>query len=227
MKTIILISAMLVLGINTVFSQDTLLLLSGKSYSGQITEISKNYIRIYTDRSFINSSKLIYKDEVFSFVKNNETTVLYKPNFNNEIRFSELEMSYFIKGLQDGKKQYHAPFATIGGFAVGATGGVFGFWGTVIPSSYVFIVGIKTPKIENTFQSTENFNIVENTINDGYGLKNYSKQEKMILNNDFYFPYYKSGYETSAKDKKIKNAVKGSVIGFVVFVATSVLILHK
>lgn len=227
MKTKILTIAMFVLGISTAFSQDTLLLLSGKSYSGEITEISKTYIRIWVDKSFINSSKLIYNDEIFSFVNNNETTVLYKPDSSYEINFSELEMSFFIKGLQDGKKQYHAPFATIGGFAAGATGGAFGFWGTVIPSSYVIIAGIKKPKINNPFPTSGTLAIIKSSKEEGYGLKNNPKQEIMANNNEIYFPYYQSGYEASAKDKKIKNAVKGSIIGFIAFIATSVLIIHK
>jgi len=227
MKTKILILTMFVLVISNAFSQDTLLLLSGKIYAGQISENSKNFIRIWNDKSFINSSKLIYKDEIYSFVKNNKTTVLYKPDSNNGLVFNNAEMLSFIKGLQDGKKQYHAPLSTVGGFVAGATGGVFGFWGTVIPSTYIFIAGIKTPTISMVFPTKENMAFIENPYKEVYGLQNTIKPEITPTEEQIYYPYYQYGYEISAKDKKIKNAVKGSIIGFVAFIATSYLVIHK
>lgn len=227
MKTKIVILAMFVLVISNAFSQDSLFLLSGKSYAGQISEISKTYIRIWNNRSIFNSSKLIYNDEIYSFIKNNQTTILYKPDSNSGLVFSTIEMSYFIKGLQDGKKQYQAPLATMGGFVAGAAGGIFGFWGTVIPSSYVFITGIKNPKINMVFPTEESIVITENPKKEVYGLQNTIKPEITPTDEQIYYPYYQYGYEISAKDKKIKNAIKGSIIGFVTFIATSLIVSHS
>lgn len=231
MKTIIVIIAMIVMGTSNTFSQDSLLLLSGKIYTGQISENSTTFIRIWKDKSITNSSKLIYKDEIYSFVKNGQTTVLYNPDSNNGLVFNKSEMLSFIKGLQDGKKQYHSPFSTIGGFVAGATGGVFGFWGTTIPSTYVFIAGIKTPKVNISFPVEENLDLIEakndKTIDVGYGLMKKQGTEITPSENQKYYQCYKYGYETSAKDKKIKNAIKGSIIGFITFVATSYIVIHK
>lgn len=227
MKTKLSITIILALCINIVHSQDTILLLTGKTFFGQITEITNNYVRIRTERFHINQSKLIYNDELFSFNKNNKETILYKPDSISGTSFSQMEMSYFIKGLQSGKKNYHAPLATIGGFAAGLTGGAFGFWGTIIPSSYVFITGIRTPKINTYIQGDNNIAIPENKTNLNYGLKYTSSINVVPTDINNYSSFYESGYRVSAKDKKIKNSIKGSVIGLAAFIAASLIFLHK
>ncbi len=227
MKTKIFTTIICVFCINFSFSQDTLLLLTGKMYSGQITEISNNYIRVRAEGFRINKSKLIYKDELFSYFKNNYNNIIYTPDSINEAAFNTLEMEYFIKGIQAGKKQYHAPFATLGGFTAGVTGGVFGFWGALIPSSYILITGIKTPKAETNFYNTNNIQIPGNNTNLNYGLKYTSTMEVSSTDNQKYSSFYESGYRTSAKDKKIKNSIKGSVLGIITCVAATLIFVHR
>lgn len=213
--------------INIAFSQDTILLLSGKVYSGQITEVSNDFIKIKTSERKQNSSKLIYNDEIFSFVKNNNETIIYKPDSVNGSSFNALQMDYFIKGIQDGKKFYHAPFATVGGFAAGITGSVFGFWGSVIPTSYVLITGLKTPKIKTTFPDEDKITLPENQKSLTYGLQFLPNKELVSTNDQKYYSVYEYGYNISAKDKKIRNSIKGSVLGVVTFIAAAILYVHR
>ena len=49
----------------------------------------------------------------------------------------------------------------------------------------------------------------------------------MPVYNESIVPYYKYGYETAAKDKKIKNAIRGSIVGFVALVVTSYIMVAK
>ncbi|MBI5541211.1 MAG: hypothetical protein HY951_14185 [Bacteroidia bacterium] len=227
MKTKLSITIILVFCISIVHSQDTILLLTGKTFYGQITEITNNYIRIRTEGFHINKSKLLYNDELFSYNKNNKENILYKIDSINGSGLNQIEMGYFIKGLQSGRKNYHAPLATLGGFAAGITGGAFGFWGSIIPSSYVFITGIRTPHVNTTFPCTDNISIPENPTNLNYGLKYTSSINVTSNNENIYSSFYESGYRASAKDKKIKNSIKGSVIGFAAFIAASLIFLHK
>lgn len=226
MKTKLSLTLIFVFCISITFSQDTLLLLTGKIYSGQITEISNNFIIIKTEGKKLNPLKLIYNDELFSFVKNNNETIIYKPDSINESTFNALEMKYFIKGTQDGKKFYHAPFATIGGFAAGMTGGVFGFWGSIIPTSYVLITGLKTPKVKTSFPDEDKITLPANQVNLSYGLKFSPIKEVMPTNDQIYNSFYEYGYNISAKDKKIKNSIKGSVLGVVTFIAAAMIFTH-
>lgn len=226
MKTKLTLVLFFVFYIGIAFSQDTLLLLTGKIYSGQITEISNDFIKIRTEGIKLNPLKLIYNDELFSYVKNNNETIIYKPDTFNESTFNVLEMENFIKGTQDGKNLYHAPFATIGGFAAGMTGGIFGFWGSIIPTSYVLITGLKTPKIETSFPYEDKVTLPANQINLSYGLKFSPIKEVMPTNDQKYNSFYEYGYNISAKDKKIRNSIKGSVLGVVTFIVAAMIYTH-
>jgi len=154
-------------------------------------------------------------------------TLLYTRDSANGNLFNTEQMSYFIKGLQEGREHYHAPFATLGGFVSGVTGGFFGFWGMTIPTTYVFITGIKTPKINMPLQVSENLLSENEPALPEYGLKYNTTSEFEQTDADIYAPYYNYGYKAAAKDKKIKNAIKGGVIGFIAFVATSYVMISR
>ncbi len=222
-----LTTLLLIFCISNTFSQDTLLLLSGKMYSGKITNVSSSFIKIKIEGLRLNSSKLIYNDELFSYVKDSNNTILYEVDSSNGRVFNTLEMEYFIKGIQAGKKEYHAPFATFGGFTAGVTGGVFGFWGTLIPSSFVFITGLKTPKVKTSSLDEEKIVLPENHNNLSYGLKYTSPKEMEPTNDQIYYSFYEYGYKISAKDKKIKNSIKGSVLGVITFLAATFIFVHR
>ena len=203
-------------------------MLDGKIITGEITFTKENEILIESNRRLINKELSFYKDEVFSVSRGNEKSILYIQDTCTGKMFSVNEMAGFIEGLQDGRKNYHAPFATIGGFVTGVTGGFFGFWGMTIPTTYVFIVGIKTPKLNLKRHSElpERINIVAQEVNQ-YGLKNTVVEKDITVYEESIVPYYKYGYETAAKDKKIKNAICGSIVGFVTLVVTSYFLVAR
>ncbi len=227
MKTsFIILFALLFSGVNS-FSQDTLVFLSGKTLNGNINSINDIGVSITSRGLLFKNTRYFYNDELFLMSKKGQRTMLYAMDSANGNVFSIEQMDYFIKGLQEGKEHYHAPFATLGGLASGVTGGFFGFWGMTIPTTYVFITGIKTPKINMPLQISEELISEKEHSLPEYGLKFNSPQELVQTDVDIYTPYYNYGYQEAAKDKKIKNAIRGGIIGFIAFVATSYIMISK
>ena len=224
--SILIISGFLVYGLNA-FSQDTLVFLSGKTINGNITSTNNVGISITTKGLLFKNNRHFFKDELFLMSIEGHRTILYSTDTSTGNVFSTDQMNYYIKGIQEGKEHYHAPFATLGGLATGVTGGVFGFWGMTIPTTYVFITGIKNPKINMPLQVSENLITEQQYSFPEYGLKYNEAKESKVTKEDLYEPYYNFGYQTAAKDKKIKNAIKGGIIGFIAFVATSYMMVLK
>lgn len=219
--SILIITGLLMISLKS-YSQDTLLFLSGKTVVGNITSTTNLGISITIPGKLFKNTRRYYKDELFFMSNQGHRTILYSKDTSNENNFDIKQMSYFIKGIQEGKEHYHAPFATLGGIATGLTGGIFGFWGTTIPTTYVFITGIKTPKINMPIHNITKEIIHENLPKiPEYGLKYDARPILEQSEEDIYAPYYNYGYQTAAKDKKIKNAIKGGIIGFIAFVAAS------
>ena len=49
----------------------------------------------------------------------------------------------------------------------------------------------------------------------------------MPTNDQTYYSFYEYGYAVSAKEKKIKNSIKGSVLGVVIFIAAALIFVPK
>ncbi|PKP21741.1 MAG: hypothetical protein CVU05_06080 [Bacteroidetes bacterium HGW-Bacteroidetes-21] len=209
-------------------SQDTLTMLDGKTITGSIVQKNDTGIIITTQGFFAKKQKRIYNDEVFSIHNAIEETIIYKQDTADINSFNVGQMSYFIQGMNDGRKNYHSPLSTIGGFVSGATGGIFGFWGLAIPSTYVFIAGAKTPKYKIKVTYNEDSDIIATTHKNstGYGFAYNAKVPNELKKDVSYYDCYKNGYQEAAKDKKIKNAIYGSVIGVISFIAGSYLIVR-
>jgi Zn ribbon nucleic-acid-binding protein len=225
MKKIFLIAFILVSASSMLYPQDSLLLLNGKMLNGKITAINDTGV-VIKGYGLFNKHKYVYKDELFS-VKNGLTeTIVYIPDSFGKESFSVEQMRWFIKGQQEARKNYHAPLATAGGFLAGSTGALLGFWGmTTVPASYVFLAGIKTPEcklIEETYEIAPRLA----SQSGGYSFEK-SKMKVRYCDNipdEKLKECYEYGYESAAKDKKIKNAVKGTVAGIVaVFAGTIIL----
>lgn len=226
MKTTIICLLFVLFTYANASSQDTLVLLDGKTVTGEIIFTKDYEISMVSHGKFYKTEHTYYKDEIFSVSRGLTKTILYTPDSSAEKRFSVVQMAAFIEGLKDGRKNYHAPLATIGGFATGATGGFFGFWGMTIPAAYVFAAGIKTPKLEMEMPVLTNEIAImpePKTI----GLKYTSVNKESAVCEESTIPYYKYGYETAAKDKKIKNAIFGSVAGFVSLAITSYILMAR
>ena len=211
----------------SLYSQDTITLLDGKTITGNIIMKSDTGVVISSHGLFSIRQKRVYNDEIFSLNNGSSESIMYKQDSSDINSFNVTQMSSFIDGLKDGRKNYHAPMATIGGFVAGATGGVLGFWGLFIPSTYVFIAGTKTPKLKTVpvFYKKLDF-IAKNTDPKKYGLAFNSKEVDETNSSDSYYNCYKNGYQEAAKDKKVKNAIVGSILGVVTFIAGSYMIVR-
>jgi hypothetical protein len=81
--------------ISNTFSQDKLLLLTGKMYSGIITEVSSSFIKIKTKGIHLGAIKQIYIEELYLFVKNNNKSILYKTDpIKKDIILSDDQIYY-------------------------------------------------------------------------------------------------------------------------------------
>ncbi|MFH1321719.1 MAG: hypothetical protein ABII90_13855 [Bacteroidota bacterium] len=173
------------------FSQDHIILLSGKEIQGKVLEINQNDIKYLKQKKKKTKELYIDKNDVFAIqYEDRLTKILYHPDSSDLYDFSISEMSMYINGEQDALKNYKSPVATINGFVVGATAGVFvpTFYALLFPASYVMIEGLIYPKLRK--ESVSNPNYLQEEI-------------------------YIRGFKASAKNIKIQNVIKGSVIGLV------------
>ena len=222
MKKIFLIAFIFVSANGMLFSQDSLLLLNGKILNGKITAINDTGV-VIKGKGLFNKHKYVYNDELFAVKSGLTETIVYVPDsFGNE-SFSVEQMRWYIKGQQNARKNYHAPLATAGGFLAGSAGALLGFWGmTTVPISYVFLAGIKTPECKLTEEPNEVImQLARQSGEYSYGKTNMNVINSVTYPDESLRECYKYGYESAAKDKKIKNTVKGSVVGMIAVFAGS------
>jgi len=137
--------------------------------------------------------KAVYKTDVFSInFANNERQIFYKQDSVSGIEYSVDQMNTYINGEREAIKCYNATWVNVGGFAFGTVSTYFfGFWGLLSAPVYGVGMGLITPKVK----TSENIN--------------------QTLKNDKYFL---GGYKSCAANKKMKNAILGSVGGFAIIV---------
>ena len=168
------------------FSQDTLLLLNGKVLNGKIFAMDDE--TIYFNTFGKKKLNVIDRDEIFSVKRKNGFNLMYyKQDTAIGNDFTVGQMRKYILGEQQAMKFYKSPLSTTGGIVSGIAGIVFlDFWGLPVPALYTIIVSSKKPKIKKKY-----------LINTD------------LINNQ----YFVNGYQSYAKHKKAKNAIKGGIIG--------------
>ncbi len=230
MKTYTLILVIIILNSFCISAQkDTVLLLNGEIVTGKLITNDNQTININVKKIFKNKIINIDKEDIFSLNINGKDSILYSQDSSLGYNFTKNQMRSFIKGMQTAKKNYKPILTTIGGFFAGFTGGGFGFWGIGIPTTYVLMSGIKSPKLKTDFiidSLDNNFFVADSKPRIGYNehVKFHNKKSK--LNTEFsQNKYFKYGYETKAKDKKIKGAIKGGIIGVITFIIISYTVL--
>lgn len=181
----------IIFSINYCFSQsDNILLLNGKIIENIKIEDSDN-IRLI-NYLYKDKLKLINKKEVFSYNRDKVETVLYERDTLNENFFTQEEMRSYIKGEQIARQYFHRPLVAPLGFIYGAIlasgeASVSPFLGMIAaPLSYTVFSMIGQPKISKR-----------------------AKFEAGLRSNELFV----EGYTSYAQNKKIKNAVLGTVIG--------------
>ncbi|MFH2096602.1 MAG: hypothetical protein ABIJ16_12910 [Bacteroidota bacterium] len=204
-------------------AQDTILLLNGRIWNGKISRVTADKIFVDCPNRIAFKTKRIFREDIFSLTHKDKTIVYYRKDEDAGYSLSQEQMSFYIKGVTDARRDFHAPLATLGGFASGLTGGCFGFWGAFIPTSFVFACGIKKPELAYNYTMPGVPGEFLAQSNNGGMIFNGSITEAGT--NEYFFSCYKEGFEATAKEKKIKNSIKGTVAGFVGCVVLSFFII--
>jgi len=172
-------------------SQDTLLLLNGRQYSGVVKDTSG----VTIDFNIIKSAnkfkeKTFFRDQVFSITsEDGEERVYYFPEIFFEEEYSVDIMRIEISGRIDAKKGYKTNWVYPTGIVTGFLAGYFSkgsALSVIVPVAYVGIVQIPIVKVQHKTISNPDF-----------------------IGND----YYLSGYNQSARMKRTKHALISGFIG--------------
>lgn len=154
-------------------------------------------------------SKRKYVQDVFSvtYGETGQEEVVYSPDtlgllvidtLEPDLEYTVAEMRRYLQGRTDGKN-HKAPWATVGGGAIGIVGSFAGFYGPLVPTVYLVIVSATQPRIREEYVSNPHL------IGD---------------------EAYEDGYVKSARRKKIKNIVISSVSSLVISAAALNIILN-
>ena len=186
-----------VLSASFVYSQNVLWLNNGKKIEIGEFRFSKNETGI----DFIqykslkrNKSKAIELTDVFSITeKNGNEIIVYSQNTQLGDSFNILEMKSFVQGQTDAKN-FKSPSTIIGGVVIGGLSVL-----TLNPLLAIPLGG---------------------GYSSGIGLTKGSKNKIIIPPEYCDNPHYLLGYQKKVKEKRIKNAIIGSLIGLGVGFAT-------
>lgn len=212
-----------------IFSQDTIIHMSGKFINGKVKSIDNTSVVYEINKNNKIKIKEISIEELFAIQYKDSINCFYAQDTLNGYYYSVDEMYSFILGENYARNYFKAPLSSVGGFVTGMAGGVVGFWGFTIPTGYAMLTGSADPKFVSNrpLPIKQDLEYLAKTpdvsINSGYAnsvvvvapQSNYLLLEK---------PFYE-GYNAHAKDKKTKNAVKGGILGFATLVATSYILL--
>lgn len=175
------------------FCQDEILLINGKYIVCDVKEITSNNVFYEQFKNGKFKLKEVSRYDVYQVdFEDSATVVIYEKNESEGLSLEKMDMKKYIMGEMDARKNYKAPMVTVGGLVAGATGGagiINPFYGTLIPATYTSVIGIKSSKLKDE--------MVSNT--------------ELIGNK-----YFKAGYRERASKIKTKNAIIGSVIGFII-----------
>lgn len=180
----------------TAQAQDTVRFLNGRIMTGKIMS-NANETVIHLTKSGKEKAHRYFKEDIFDIrYSDRNKEVIYLPDSNRGLIFSEDEMDRYLSGMQNARLNYKAPWVTVGGVAAGAAGLYWGFWGLAAPAAYAI-----------TFSAIP-----------------VSTKGKPYLNDHIGDDYYMEGFKAMAHRKKVKNALFGSIGGaLVVGVVTSIL----
>lgn len=155
-------------------------------------------------------SKRKYVQDVFSvtYGETGKEVVVYSPDtmglfvidsIHPDVEYTVVEMRRYLQGRTDGKN-HKAPFATVGGVAVGGVASFLGaFYGPLLPAAYVLIVSATQPRVREKYVSNP-----------------------QLIGDEA----YEDGYIKSARRKKIKNIVISSMTTLAIGVATLTVVLN-
>lgn len=194
--------AVILSGLSTpLFSQDIIQLMNGRTVEGKVISIKEPVLTYETKKKNRTRTAELETDRVFSILYGDgHSLVVYVQDTISGGYLSVEDMRYFILGEQDAFRGYKAPVTTIIGFVAGVAGGWYLPYSLGIPLAYTGLNALPRIKIKRKTVSNQD----------------YLKKETYII-----------GYERVARNKKIQNAVKGSLVGLAAGITTFVVILNK
>jgi hypothetical protein len=170
------------------FAQDTIVLLNGRKMPVAKVEVKGEQIFYHPQGSAKTKHMDIYR--AFSVLPRGEREqVVYTPDPADTTDLSIEDMRMFVKGQQEARRYYHNTPNKIASAAVGASAGLLAIYGLVIPAAYSTFVAGRAPKPENQIVSE-------------FDLKNNIS--------------FRDGYESRARNNKIKNSLIYGFSGFAV-----------
>jgi hypothetical protein len=206
MLRFIAIAFFTVYSITQVFSQDTLMLMNGRSLPCKIVEDSGTvFLTLLKKSSGRIILREIHKNDVFSVTKRGETEkVLYQQDEMLGNIYSTDEMRYYLAGENDARQNFDAWPTFAVGFALCAGVSVWGGDG--------YMTAVGPPILYTLLQLAPKVKIREKTM---------SHPEYK------YNDLYADGYEPPARTRKLSRAMEGAFLGSATGVAFWLLFLQK
>ena len=154
--------------LNMGISQNTINLISGKQINAKVIEIKDSYIYYQIKKNDKIKDKFIEKEDIFSISNiNNADTILYQQDSTKGFTLNIQQMSNYVYGEQTSWKIHKtSKFIIIGGGVCGASVGIIGIYGLLIPASYSSMVSLINPKVQYTNNKVSPENI--DSYNKGY-----------------------------------------------------------
>ncbi|HBS85854.1 MAG: hypothetical protein A2W91_09135 [Bacteroidetes bacterium GWF2_38_335] len=148
--------------------------------------------------------KELERQMIFSIIDSKgKETIYFEPDSLDDKYYTIENMRSFVKGGYEGRENYQAPIAFIGGFLAGVYGGC-GFptfdnpnpvYGVLIPAAFTAIVGLTSPDKGNIVAKYPDY-----------------------ANDDFFI----LGYSESANNNRALSSIKGSLAGLAVGIILSI-----
>lgn len=190
---IILVLVFLIILAKNSYSQDTIILINGKSEVGSIKEVNQNHKLIFYEVAGKKGPKykVVEFSEVYMINYQFGTKLnIYKQDSSKGYNLSFYEVGKFIEGEQFAMKNYKAPWVTVGGAVAGA-----------------FIPALGGPLLYGLGASIGYIG--------AFAFIKPSKKKYEDKNPDlFKDKAFKNGFVTQARKKRIMNSIYGTVIGF-------------
>jgi hypothetical protein len=181
-------------------AQEILLMLNGKELLVQPLSFQSDSLHLKFKDFKTGKIKQVKKENAFSLrdEKGGER-LFYKEDSTTETNDLSIdEMRMYIKGYQEGGANFRAPFATVGGLALGALSGYYlYFYALIPPTAYIAVIGNHSPNMD------------KQKVSDPELLKN---------------PLFVNGYQKKCREKKIRNAAIGSIAGLLTGVVVHLII---
>ncbi len=189
--------ALILLSATSLSAQNVLWLTNGKKKEIGDYNLEKKEFVIYKNTK--GKYKSIERFDVFAIIEqSNKEQIIYVPDSADNESFNLVEMRAFVQGQSDARLNFKSPLTTVGGAGIAGTAAVFisPIYSPLIPLAYCGAIGSTKPS-----------------------------EKKIIIPNEYESSdHYLLGYKKAAKQKRINNAIFGSLIGLAAGFTTFVLV---